>query len=78
MQIAEACDENTIGVAAILGTTYSGHFEDVAGIDAAIRKHAATACVHLQAVLQSFFYVLLLKLSAHTKTPSLVDISAAA
>ena len=36
VQIAEACDENTIGVVAILGTTYSGHFEDVAAIDAAI------------------------------------------
>lgn len=36
MQVAEACDENTIGVVGILGTTYSGHFEDVAGIDAAI------------------------------------------
>ena len=35
-QIAEACDENTIGVVAILGTTYSGHFEDVAAIDAAV------------------------------------------
>ena len=42
MQVAEACDENTIGVAAILGTTYSGHFEDVAGIDAAIGAHPPT------------------------------------
>ena len=32
-QIAAACDENTIGVVAVLGTTYSGHFEDVEGID---------------------------------------------
>jgi glutamate decarboxylase len=37
-KIAAAADENTIGVVAILGTTYSGHFEDVAGIDAAIGK----------------------------------------
>lgn len=36
MQIAAACDENTIGVAAILGTTYTGAFDDVAGVDAAI------------------------------------------
>ena len=35
-KIVAACNENTIGVVAILGTTYSGHFEDVAGIDAAI------------------------------------------
>ena len=38
-QIAEACDENTIGVVAILGTTYSGHFEDVAAIDEAVGAH---------------------------------------
>ena len=39
MQIAKACDENTIGVVAILGTTYSGHFEDVTAIDAALGAH---------------------------------------
>lgn len=27
-------DENTIGVAAVLGSTYTGEFEDVAAIDA--------------------------------------------
>ena len=37
-KIVAACDENTIGVVAILGTTYSGHFEDVEGIDKAISK----------------------------------------
>ncbi len=42
MQIAEACDENTIGVVATLGITYSGHFEDVAAIDAAIGVHPAS------------------------------------
>ena len=35
-KIAAACDKNTIGVVGILGTTYSGHYEDLAGIDAAI------------------------------------------
>ncbi|KAF9541787.1 hypothetical protein EC957_002687 [Mortierella hygrophila] len=29
---AEACDENTIGVYVILGSTYTGHFEDVQGM----------------------------------------------
>ncbi|KAG0182842.1 hypothetical protein DFQ29_001782 [Apophysomyces sp. BC1021] len=28
----EACDENTIGVFVILGSTYTGHFEDVHGL----------------------------------------------
>ena len=46
MQVAEACDENTVGVAAILGTTYSGHFDDVAGIDAAIGAHILPRCHH--------------------------------
>ena len=35
-KIAAACDKNTIGVVGILGTTYSGHYEDLAGIDKAI------------------------------------------
>lgn len=34
--IKEKCDENTIGVAAVFGTTFTGEFEDVAGIDAAV------------------------------------------
>lgn len=36
--LAARCDENTIGVVAVLGSTYTGEFEDVAGIDAAIQK----------------------------------------
>lgn len=31
-----ACDENTIGVVAILGTTYTGHFYDVEALDALV------------------------------------------
>lgn len=30
---AAACDENTIGVYVILGSTYTGHFEDVEGME---------------------------------------------
>ncbi|KAG0202568.1 hypothetical protein BGX28_004939 [Mortierella sp. GBA30] len=29
---ADACDENTVGVYVILGSTYTGHFEDVEGM----------------------------------------------
>lgn len=36
--LAAKCDENTIGVVAILGTTYTGEFEDVAGLDALVSK----------------------------------------
>src|SRR3954449_5042106 len=31
-------DENTIGVAAVLGTTFTGHSDDIAGIDALLRR----------------------------------------
>jgi glutamate decarboxylase len=31
-------DENTIGVAAVLGTTFTGHADDVVGIDALLRR----------------------------------------
>ena len=36
--LAAKCDENTIGVVAVFGSTYTGEFEDVAGIDAAVQK----------------------------------------
>lgn len=32
------CDENTIGVVAILGSTYTGEFEDVKGLDKVVEK----------------------------------------
>ena len=34
-------DESTIGVVAILGSTYTGHFDDVAGISAALMEYNA-------------------------------------
>ncbi len=46
-KLAAACDENTIGVAAVFGTTYTGAFEDVAGIDKAIGVHRR-AHMHVQ------------------------------
>ena len=33
-KLAAAVDENTIGVALVLGTTYTGAFEDVKAVDA--------------------------------------------
>jgi glutamate decarboxylase len=35
---AEMCDENTIGVYLILGSTYTGHFEDVEGMSKELDK----------------------------------------
>ena len=34
---AAACDENTIGVVSILGSTYTGDYENVAGLSAALK-----------------------------------------
>lgn len=36
--LAAQCDENTIGVVAVFGSTYTGQYEDVAGIDAVVGK----------------------------------------
>jgi glutamate decarboxylase len=35
---AELIDENTIGVVGILGSTYTGEFEDIKGLDAVVEK----------------------------------------
>jgi len=35
---AEASDENTIGVVAVLGSTFTGHYEDVAALSAALDR----------------------------------------
>ena len=35
---AAACDENTIGVVGVLGSTYTGHYEDIAGLSAALDR----------------------------------------
>lgn len=49
-KIAAACDKNTIGVVGILGTTYSGHYEDLAGIDKAISESPSFASQHREAL----------------------------
>jgi glutamate decarboxylase len=35
---AAACDENTIGVVSVLGSTFTGHYEDVAALSAALDR----------------------------------------
>jgi len=34
--LVAAADENSVGVVCVLGTTYTGHFQDAAGLDAAL------------------------------------------
>ena len=36
--IAAQCDENTIGVVAVFGSTYTGEFEDVEGLDKEVSR----------------------------------------
>ena len=35
---AAACDENTIGVVAVLGSTFTGHYEDINALSAALNR----------------------------------------
>jgi glutamate decarboxylase len=37
---AAACDENTIGVVSVLGSTFTGHYEDVTALSAALDRLA--------------------------------------
>ncbi|KAI9032559.1 glutamate decarboxylase [Phycomyces nitens] len=54
----EACDENTIGIFVILGSTYTGHFEDVKGLsdllDAYQEKTGIDIPIHVDAASGGF------------------------
>ncbi|KAI7865188.1 glutamate decarboxylase [Spinellus fusiger] len=54
----EACDENTIGIFVILGSTYTGHFEDVRGLsdllDAYQEKTGIDIPIHVDAASGGF------------------------
>lgn len=56
--LAARCDENTIGVIAILGTTYTGEFEDVEGLDALVgrlnKQNGWDIAVHVDAASGGF------------------------
>jgi glutamate decarboxylase len=56
--LGELCDENTIGVAAVFGSTYTGEFADVAGIDAVVEelnaKHGWNLVIHVDAASGGF------------------------
>lgn len=56
--IVAQCDENTIGVVAILGSTYTGHFDDVEALDAAIgafnAEHGTEIGIHVDGASGGF------------------------
>ncbi|KAK1239378.1 hypothetical protein MKX07_008866 [Trichoderma sp. CBMAI-0711] len=47
-------DENTIGIAAILGTTYTGHYEDVKGINDLLVLRGLDVPIHVDAASGGF------------------------
>ncbi|KAL6864516.1 glutamate decarboxylase [Trichoderma novae-zelandiae] len=47
-------DENTIGIAAILGTTYTGHYEDVKGINDLLVERGLDVPIHVDAASGGF------------------------
>lgn len=56
--LEKQCDENTIGVVAVFGSTYTGEFEDVKGIDAMVsklnKKHGWGLSVHVDGASGAF------------------------
>lgn len=56
--LAARCDENTIGVVAVLGSTFNGEFEDVEGIDAAVgalnAQHGWGLSIHIDGASGGF------------------------
>ncbi|MGN6867128.1 MAG: glutamate decarboxylase [Solirubrobacteraceae bacterium] len=53
-------DENTIGVAAVLGTTFTGHSDDIAGINALLvglkHDHGVDVPLHVDAASGGFYW----------------------
>ena len=48
------CDENTIGICAILGTTYTGHYEDVKAVNDLLVKKGIDVPIHVDAASGGF------------------------
>ncbi|KAJ5937036.1 hypothetical protein N7466_003486 [Penicillium verhagenii] len=53
-QAVELVDENTIGICAILGTTYTGQYEDVKGINDALVEKGLDTPIHVDAASGGF------------------------
>ncbi|CAI5519986.1 unnamed protein product [Closterium sp. Naga37s-1] len=83
LRVGEAvklCDERTIGVVPILGSTYTGHFEDVQGLDEALRKldlpHGWQVPIHVDAASGGFIAPFLYpSLAWDFRLPSVLSIS---
>jgi glutamate decarboxylase len=53
-QAVDLCDENTIGIVAILGSTYTGAYEDVKGISDLLENKGSTISIHVDAASGGF------------------------
>ncbi|KAL2814368.1 pyridoxal phosphate-dependent transferase [Aspergillus cavernicola] len=54
VQAVELVDENTIGICAILGTTYTGHYEDVKAINDLLVDRGIDCPIHVDAASGGF------------------------
>jgi len=54
VQAVDLVDENTIGICAILGTTYTGQYEDVKGINDLLVQRGLDTPVHVDAASGGF------------------------
>lgn len=53
-EAVDLCDENTIGIVAILGTTYTGAYEDVKEINDLLTANKSTVPIHVDAASGGF------------------------
>lgn len=53
-ETASLCDENTIGVCVILGTTYTGEYEDVQAVSDAMDRKGVDVPIHIDAASGGF------------------------
>ncbi|CAI5513516.1 unnamed protein product [Closterium sp. Naga37s-1] len=79
-EAVKLCDERTIGVVPILGSTYTGHFEDVQGLDEGLRKldlpHGWQVPIHVDAASGGFVAPFLYpSLAWDFRLPSVLSIS---
>ncbi|CAI5463635.1 unnamed protein product [Closterium sp. Yama58-4] len=80
-EAVKLCDERTIGVVPILGSTYTGHFEDVKGLDEGLRAldlpHGWQVPIHVDAASGGFVAPFLYpSLAWDFRLPSVLSISA--
>ncbi|KAM5344412.1 hypothetical protein ACJ41O_012949 [Fusarium nematophilum] len=53
-ETADLCDENTIGICAILGTTYTGEYEDIKGLNDLLIERNIDVPIHVDAASGGF------------------------